>query len=40
VFTLKPRIVIPGIKPSVQFGDPILITAKGARRLGRRPLLG
>lgn len=38
VFTLKPRIVIPGVTPSVQFGDPIVVTEKGARRLGRRPL--
>lgn len=38
VFTLKPRIVIQGVSPSVQFGDPILVTEKGARRLGRRPL--
>lgn len=38
VFTLKPRIVIPGVTPSVQFGDPILVTETGARRLGRRPL--
>jgi Xaa-Pro dipeptidase len=39
VFTLKPRIVIPGVSPSVQFGDPILVTEQGARRLGRRPLV-
>lgn len=38
VFTLKPRIVIAGVKPSVQFGDPILVTVNGARRLGRRAL--
>lgn len=38
VFTLKPRIVIPGMTPSVQFGDPILVTDTGARRLGRRSL--
>lgn len=38
VFTLKPRIVIPNVSPSVQFGDPILVTQNGARRLGRRPL--
>jgi Xaa-Pro dipeptidase len=38
VFTLKPRIVMPGVSPSAQFGDPILVTEKGARRLGRRTL--
>jgi len=38
VFTLKPRIVMPGIRPTVQFGDPILVTENGARRLGRRSL--
>jgi Xaa-Pro aminopeptidase len=37
VFTIKPRFVIEGVdKPSAQFGDPVLITDKGAERLGRR----
>lgn len=39
VFTVKPRIIIPGVTPSVQFGDAILVTENGARRLGRRPLV-
>lgn len=38
VFTIKPRIVMPGVSPSVQFGDPVLVTARGAERLGRRRL--
>jgi Xaa-Pro dipeptidase len=38
VFTLKPRIPIKGTRPAAQFGDPILVTANGARRLGRRKL--
>jgi Xaa-Pro aminopeptidase len=37
VFTIKPRFSIAGIEtPSAQFGDAVLITAKGAERLGRR----
>jgi Xaa-Pro aminopeptidase len=37
VFTIKPRFVIDGVeKPSAQFGDPVLITEKGAERLGVR----
>jgi hypothetical protein len=39
VFTLKPRIPIKGTRPAAQFGDPILVTEIGARRLGRRPLV-
>jgi Xaa-Pro dipeptidase len=38
VFTLKPRIPIKGTRPAAQFGDPILVTDTGARRLGRRKL--
>jgi Xaa-Pro aminopeptidase len=38
VFTVKPRIPIKGIRPAAQFGDPILVTDTGARRLGTRPL--
>jgi hypothetical protein len=38
VFTLKPRIPIKGTRPAAQFGDPILVTANGARRLGQRKL--
>lgn len=38
VFTLKPRILIKGAQPTAQFGDPVLVTESGARRLGRRKL--
>jgi Xaa-Pro aminopeptidase len=39
VFTLKPRVPIPGVvKPNCQIGDAILITDSGAERLGRRRL--
>jgi Xaa-Pro dipeptidase len=38
VFTLKPRIPIKQTRPAAQFGDPILVTDTGARRLGRRSL--
>jgi Xaa-Pro aminopeptidase len=38
VFTIKPRVVIRGARPTAQFGDPILVTESGARRLGKRPL--
>jgi Xaa-Pro dipeptidase len=38
VFTLKPRIVIKGTRPTAQFGDPVLVTETGARRLGKRKL--
>lgn len=39
VFTLKPRIPIPGVKtPNAQVGDAVLITETGAERLGVRKL--
>lgn len=38
VFTVKPRIVIAGTRPTAQFGDPILVTDNGTRRLGKRRL--
>lgn len=38
VFTLKPRVVIRGTQPTAQFGDPVLVTENGARRLGKRKL--
>jgi Xaa-Pro aminopeptidase len=39
VFTIKPRVPIPGLAtPSTQIGDGVLITEKGAERLGRRKL--
>ncbi|MDO8681295.1 MAG: M24 family metallopeptidase [Acidobacteriota bacterium] len=38
VFTVKPRIVIAGTRPTAQFGDPVLVTDRGARRLGKRNL--
>jgi len=37
VFTIKPRFSIEGVRtPSAQFGDPVLMTETGAKRLGRR----
>lgn len=38
VFTLKPRILIKGAQPTAQFGDAVLVTERGARRLGKRTL--
>ena len=39
VFTIKPRIPIKGVEaPTAQFGDAIVVTATGARRLGKRNL--
>ena len=38
VFTLKPRILVKGAQPTAQFGDPVLVTESGARRLGKRKL--
>jgi len=39
VFTIKPRVLIKGVAaPSAQIGDPVLITERGAERLGRRKL--
>jgi Xaa-Pro aminopeptidase len=38
VFTLKPRIPMKGARPAAQFGDPVLVTSNGARRLGKRKL--
>jgi Xaa-Pro aminopeptidase len=39
VFTIKPRIPIKGVEaPAAQFGDGVVVTATGARRLGQRPL--
>ncbi|MBI4481688.1 MAG: M24 family metallopeptidase [Acidobacteria bacterium] len=38
VFTIKPRVPIRGASPTAQFGDPLLVTGKGARRLGTRKL--
>ena len=37
-FTLKPRIIVKGATPTAQFGDPVVVTDRGARRLGRRTL--
>jgi Xaa-Pro aminopeptidase len=37
-FDIKPRIIAKGTKPTVQFGDPVVVTETGARRLGRRKL--
>jgi Xaa-Pro aminopeptidase len=38
VFTIKPRVPIKDTRPTAQFGDPILVTDGGAKRLGTRPL--
>lgn len=38
VFTIKPRVRIEGTTPTVQFGDPLLVTERGAERLGKRTL--
>jgi Xaa-Pro aminopeptidase len=39
VFTIKPRIPIKGVEaPAAQFGDAVVVTATGARRLGKRKL--
>lgn len=39
VFTIKPRIPIKGVKaPTAQFGDAVVVTSTGARRLGTRKL--
>ncbi len=38
-FDIKPRIIIKGTRPTAQFGDPIVVTETGARRLGRRTLV-
>lgn len=37
-FTVKPRIIVKGAQPTAQFGDAILVTERGARRLGKRKL--
>jgi Xaa-Pro dipeptidase len=36
VFTMKPRVPIKNTSPFAQYGDPIVVTDKGARRLGKR----
>jgi Xaa-Pro aminopeptidase len=39
VFTIKPRIPVKGVKaPAAQFGDAVVVTATGARRLGKRKM--
>ena len=39
IFTIKPRVPIKGVAtPASQIGDPVLVTEKGAERLGRRKL--
>ena len=36
VFTIKPRIPIKGVEaPAAQFGDGVVVTATGTRRLGK-----
>jgi len=39
VFTIKPRVPIKGVDaPAAQFGDGVVVTSTGARRLGKRKL--
>jgi Xaa-Pro aminopeptidase len=38
VLDLKPEISVKGTPMKAQFGDPIVVTEKGARRLGKRSL--
>lgn len=38
VFTIKPRVPIKDTSPFAQYGDPVVVTEKGARRLGKRKL--
>jgi hypothetical protein len=39
VFTIKPRIPIKGLEtPTAQFGEAVVVTATGARRLGTRAI--
>jgi Xaa-Pro aminopeptidase len=38
IFDLKPEISIKGTPMRAQFGDPVVVTEKGARRLGKRRL--
>ena len=39
VFTIKPRVPIRGVAaPAAQFGDAVVVTGNGARRLGKRKL--
>lgn len=39
VFTIKPRVPIKDVKaPAAQFGDAVVVTATGARRLGQRKM--
>jgi hypothetical protein len=37
-FDIKPRIAIKDTRPTAQFGDPVVVTDTGARRLGKRRL--
>ncbi|MCZ6492401.1 MAG: M24 family metallopeptidase [Acidobacteria bacterium] len=38
VFTMKPNVPIRDTSPAAQFGDAVLVTENGARRLGKRKL--
>jgi Xaa-Pro aminopeptidase len=38
VFDVKPRILVKNARPTAQYGDPVVVTETGARRLGRRRL--
>ena len=35
---LKPGVYMPGSGNGIDFGDPVVVTDKGARRLGKRKL--
>lgn len=38
IFTMKPSVPIRDTRPSAQFGDAVVVTETGARRLGKRKL--
>ena len=38
IFTMKPSVPIQDTTPTAQFGDAVVVTEKGARRLGKRKL--
>jgi len=38
VFDIKPSAPIQGASPMPQFGDSVVVTEKGARRLGKRKM--
>ena len=38
IFTMKPSVPIKDLDQSAQFGDAVVVTENGARRLGKRNL--